>query len=103
MPPNGPEPGLGRVPAGGGTLTDTALLAVSISLTVTAVCELKSESKAAALVLPNLVVGVIAAVMIPPPSGRVTEMEPDEIAVSGPLTSIMVSKPPAFCFMTVSE
>ncbi len=90
MPPNGPEPGLGRVPAGGGTLTDTALLAVSISLTVTAVCELRSEANAAAVVLPNLVVDVIAAVIVAPVSGRIIEMDPGEIAVSGPLTSTMV-------------
>ena len=87
---NGPEPGLGRVPASGGTLTDTALFAVSTSLTVTAVSELRSEARAAAVVLPNLVVEVIAAVIIVPVSGRVIEIELDEIAVNEPLTSIMV-------------
>ena len=69
---------------------ETALLAVSVSLTVTAVPVLISDAKADSVVFPNLVVEVIAAVIVAPVSGRTTVIEFEEIDLRLPTTEMMV-------------
>jgi hypothetical protein len=65
-------------------------LEVSTSLTVTVVFELRSAAKADSEVLANLVVEAIEAVIVAPVSGRMTEIELDEIALRVPNTEMTV-------------
>jgi hypothetical protein len=65
-------------------------LEVSTSLTVTVVFELRSAANADSEVLANLVVEAIEAVIVAPVSGRVTEIELNDIALRVPTTDITV-------------